>query len=298
LVIISASIIGLAFFSRNAVGITGAFDTPLFTGRTSREKVTTAVRIIQAFYALFFGQRTSFGSSRAVGIRFASVREDASGIGAAFSSAGFSSSPVSKRAVGIASTFDTATSFNVAIRSAVIIAVIIVSTEIYTDVGKRIAVLLVCVFTTILISTGISCSSARIATSISTAVRNGSGAISIDGARSASSISLAFGLSRRLASIENSTIGVVNTSLARLIGLTVVSASVGGTASVISAVGNTLVRVYTTSVSANGVGAEAGRSVVSNAVSIAGASRATTVFMTVLVGGTVAVCSTGIHTEF
>jgi hypothetical protein len=80
--------------------------------------------------------------------------------------------------------------------------------------------------------------------------------------------------------------------------LTVVSASVGGTASVISAVGNTLVRVYTTSVSANGVGAEAGRSVVSNAVSIAGTNRTTTIFITVLVGGTVAVCSTGIHTEF
>jgi len=297
LVVISTSLVGLACFSRSAVGITGAFDTLLFAGSTSRERVT-AVRIIQAFYALFFGQRTSLGASRAVGIRLASVREDASGIGAAFSSAGFTSSPVSKRAVGIAGTFDTATSFNVAVRSAIIITVIIVSTEVYTNVGKRIAVLLVIDFTTILSSAGISYSSARIATSVGTTVRDGRGAISVDGARSASSIGLASGLSRRLTSIENSTIGVGNTSFASLVGLTVVSVSDLGAVAVILAVSNTLVRVYTTSVSANGVGAEAGRSVVSNAVSIAGASMATTIFVTVFVAGTVAVCSTGIHTEF
>jgi len=189
-----------AFFSSSAVGIEKAFYASLFSAGTSRKRFR-AVRIIQAFYALFFGQRTRRSSNGAVGIGFTSEWEDASGIGATFSSSGFLSSPVDKRAVGIDGTFDTATSLQVAVRSAVIRAVIIGSTEIYANVGKRIAVLLVIIFTTILSSAGFPNGGARIATSIAAAVRNGCRAISVNLARSANSVGLASRLSRSLSSI-------------------------------------------------------------------------------------------------
>jgi len=230
----------------SAVRIEGALNTSLFSSGTSRKRFR-AVRIVQAFYALFFSQRTSRGSSRAIGIRFTSEREDASGIGAAFSSAGFGSSPVYKRAMSITGTFDAATSFQVAIRSAVVIALIISSTVVYTDIGDGITILLVRIFTTISGTAGFSKSSASIATSISTAVRDGRRAIGVNGTRSTSSISLASRLTRGLTTIENTTVGVTNASSASSVGLTVVSASVGSTVGVILVVGNTNVRVDTTS---------------------------------------------------
>jgi len=183
------SLVRTALVTGSAVRVIEALNTYLFAGGTSGSWFT-AVVVEQAFYALFLGQRASRSSGRTVRISFAGEWEDASGIGTAFGSSSFSSSPVVKGAVGIRSTFYTTTSFQVTVRSTIIGTIVIGSTEVNANVGERIAVRLVRSFSSIDNSTFVSrwLKSTGIATSITSTVRSSSRAISIDITRSASTI--------------------------------------------------------------------------------------------------------------
>jgi len=214
------------------------------------------VRIEQTFNASLLSNRASRGSGRAVIIRFASVREDASSLLLTLGSAKFGSSPVGKGAVSISGTFYAASTFNVAIRSTVIIAVVVGGTERHTGIGNRIAVRLVRNFTTIETAAFLArwASSTSITTTISTTVRSSTGAIGILLARSAhTSCNIASGLSGNLTTIKGSAVSVGKTSLARLVGLAVLTASGSVAARVIISVLRTLVRITTNSVVTNGV---------------------------------------------
>jgi hypothetical protein len=198
--------------------------------------------------------------------------------------------------VGIRSTFYTASTFNVAIRSAVIVAVIIRGTERHTDVGEGIAVRLVHDFTTIGATTrsGGRVRGTRITSTVFTTVRSRSWAIGVLGARSAdTSGDIASRLSRDLTSIKGSAISVGKTSLARSVGLTILSASIGEAIAVIITVSVTQVGVAAMSVCANGVGSHGERSIVGHARSVSGARSTSTILVTIAVGRAVGICTPG-----
>jgi hypothetical protein len=274
------------------VGIKHALNTSLFANRASRKIGTTvnieytfyallessiasrstgssAVVIKHAFYARVVGQRASRGIGRAVSISVTGSRLDAQGVVAALSSVGFTSSPVGKRAVSRGGTFDTATSFQVAVREALILTIVVGGTEGHTSVSKRIAVRLVRDFTTIRSTAGVSVDGAIVATSVGTAVRSGGRAIGINLATNTGTRgNIASRLVRGLSSVQSTALGIRSTSEARTIGLTIVLSSVLGTTGVIVSVSLTDVRVDATSIRANGVGSHGERSIVGNTVSV------------------------------
>jgi len=176
-----------ANISSSAVAVINALNALLFTSGASR-KSGTAVRIEQTFYTFALCQRAGRRSRRAIRVGFTSEREDAKRVIAADSSSSFGSSPVVKRTVNIAGALDAASSFKVAVGKAVRRAVIIRGTEVYANVGERIAVRLVRDFTTIVIASITGTRSASYASTISLTIRDGSRAIGVYGARSASSV--------------------------------------------------------------------------------------------------------------
>jgi len=283
-------VVRIANITSRAVIIKHAFNTLLFSSGTSGSSSAATVGIEQTFNTLFLGQRTSRSSSRAVAIGVASVRNNASGIGTALGSGSFGISPVNKGAVTIAVTFDAATSVLVAIRKTVIRALAIVGTVVYTDVGNSIAVRLSGDFTTIGGTTALSSSITSIATAIGSAVRGGARTISIDGTRTASSVTLATRLVRDMSTIENTAISVGCASFAGTISLAIVSAGVGLAVAVVVGVGDTSVRIHANSSSANSVGTHGVRAVIGGTVTVGNTRGTTTIFHAILsaVAGTIA----------
>jgi hypothetical protein len=187
-------------------------------------------------------------------------------------------------------TFDTATSFQVAVREALIGTIVVGGTKGHTSVGKRIAVRLVRDFTTIRSTAGVSVDGAIIATSVGTAVRSGGRAIGINLATNAGTRgNIASRLVRGLSSVQSTALGVGSTSEASTIGLTIVLSSVLGTTGVIVSVSLTDVRVDATSIRANGVGSHGERSIVGNTVSVSSARYASTILHAIFVSITVTV---------
>jgi hypothetical protein len=255
------------------------------------------VRIVQAFYALFLGQRTSRSTSSTVSIGVASERFDASRIFTAFSSESFGISPVEKRAVSMRGTFNTATTIQVAVRSTLIITLIVISAVIHAYVGTSIAILLALDFTTIGIPTAFSYGTASITVSITTAVRSARGAIRICYAISAGSIGLATWLVWVNSSIESSAVGVGSTGSANTSLLAIVLASKGFAVIVIVGIIYAHVRVDAASLNAKGIASVVGRSVVGNAISVVGASSATTIVVAIFSGQAVVIGIASIYAD-
>jgi len=211
-------------------------------------------------------------------------------------SAVFNSSPVSKRTMSIRSALYTATTFNVAVRSTFIQAVVVGGTERYAKVGDRIAVRLVGNFTTIFGTTFVAIwtSGTGITTTIRTTVRCAEGAVGIHFARAAHpSCNIASRLSRSVTAVKDTTVIIGEASLAGTVGLAIPSASIGEAVSVILVVllANVRVNAYSVIIT-NVVATIRERSVVGNAPSVINASCATTIFVTVLIVGAVTVTST------